>query len=252
MTKDEQDRQSTTHFGFREVPEDHKASLVRDVFDSVAGRYDLMNDLMSMGVHRLWKDQFVNMLRPRPGMKLLDVGGGTGDIAFRFLERGGGHVTVCDINAEMLAVGRDRGIDRGHLDGIDWVTGDAETLPIPDSSMDAYTIAFCIRNVTHIPEALKEARRVLKPGGRFMCLEFSRVFLPVLDRLYDAYSFNVLPLVGQMVTGNAEAYRYLVESIRRFPAQEDFADMISEAGLSQVTWKSLSGGIAAIHSGWRV
>ncbi len=242
---------ATTHFGYREVAEDDKESLVRDVFDSVASRYDLMNDLMSVGIHRLWKAALMDWLGPRPDMSLLDVGGGTGDIARRFRRRGGGHVWVCDINTEMLATGRDRAIDRGHLEGITWVCGDAERLPIADASVDAYTIAFCIRNVTRIDHALAEARRVLKPGGRFLCLEFSQVVVPVLDRLYDAYSFHVLPALGQMVTGNREAYQYLAESIRRFPAQDAFAAMIAAAGLDQVRVRNLSAGIAAIHSAWR-
>lgn len=241
----------TTHFGFRTVGVSEKSSLVRDVFDSVASRYDLMNDLMSGGVHRLWKTAMIDWLNPRPGMTLLDVGGGTGDIALRFLDRGGGPVTVCDINAPMLAQGRDRGIDRGFVREIAWVCGDAERLPIADGSFDAYTTAFCLRNVTHVDRALKEARRVLKPGGRFLCLEFSRVALPVLDRLYDTYSFTVLPLLGRLVAGNAEAYRYLAESIRRFPSQERFAGMIRDAGFDLVKYRNLSGGIVAMHSAWR-
>lgn len=246
------DERPTTHFGFRTVAEDEKASLVRDVFESVAGRYDLMNDLMSLGIHRLWKSSFVDWLKPRPGMRLLDVGGGTGDIAFRFLEQGGGQVDVVDVNPAMLAVGRTRSIDRGHLSGISWTCGDAERLPIADASVDAYTIAFCIRNVTRIEAALAEARRVLKPGGRFMCLEFSHVVLPVLDKLYDAYSFAVLPALGRMVAGNADAYRYLAESIRKFPDQEAFATLIGAAGLERVQHRNLSGGIAAMHSAWRL
>jgi demethylmenaquinone methyltransferase/2-methoxy-6-polyprenyl-1,4-benzoquinol methylase len=241
-----------THFGFKNVREDEKAGLVRSVFDSVAPRYDLMNDLMSLGVHRLWKAAFIERLKPRPSMRLLDVGGGTGDIAFRFLDAGGRTVTVCDINKEMLAVGRDRAIDRGHLKGLTWACGDAERLPFPDASFDAFTIAFCIRNVTRIPAALEEARRVLKPGGRFLCLEFSKVVLPVLDKLYDTYSFQVLPALGQAVAGDREAYQYLVESIRRFPDQEEFSWMIEEAGLERVGHENLTGGIAAIHSGWRL
>ncbi|WP_316975875.1 class I SAM-dependent methyltransferase [Shumkonia mesophila] len=245
--------EATTHFGFRAVPVAEKASLVRGVFESVAPRYDLMNDLMSWGVHRLWKSAFVDKLNPQPGMRLLDVGGGTGDIAFAFLKRGGGDVTVCDINAEMLGVGRRRAVDRGILSGGPaWVCGDAERLPVGSSSVDAYTTAFCIRNVTDIPAALVEARRVLKPGGRFLCLEFSQVVLPVLDRLYDAYSFRVLPLIGQVVAQDRDAYQYLAESIRRFPPQEKFAAMIAEAGLERVRYWNLSGGIAAIHSGWRL
>lgn len=240
-----------THFGFRSVREAEKASLVRGVFDSVAGRYDLMNDLMSLRVHRLWKSAMIDWLAPRPDMHLLDVGGGTGDIARRVLARGGGRVTVVDINHEMLLVGRDASIDQGIVSGIDWVCGDAERLPIADASVDAFTIAFAIRNVTRIPAALAEARRVLKPGGRFLCLEFSRVVVPVLDRLYDTYSFAVLPRLGAIVAGDAEAYRYLAESIRRFPPQDAFARMIADAGLDLVKYRNLSGGIAALHSAWR-
>ncbi len=251
MTTD-QGKPGTTHFGFRPVREDEKASLLRAVFDDVAPRYDLMNDLMSAGVHRLWKDSFVDWLRPRPHMALLDVGGGTGDVAFRFRQRGGGPVIVCDINREMLAVGRDRAIDRGLLDGLSWVCGDAQRLPIPDASVDAYTIAFCLRNVTRIDEALREARRVLRPGGRFMCLEFSRVVLPALAAVYEQYSFKVLPAIGGMVTGNREAYQYLVESIRKFPDQQQLAQRIEAAGLEMVKVRNLSGGIAAIHSAWRL
>ncbi|MBY0431231.1 MAG: class I SAM-dependent methyltransferase [Rhodospirillales bacterium] len=248
----ELDSSSTTHFGFRTVREDEKASLVRAVFDDVAPKYDLMNDLMSLGIHRLWKASLMDWLRPRPGMKLLDVGGGTGDIAFRFRERGGGPVVVCDINREMLVVGRDRSVDRNQLEGVSWVCGDAETLPIQPNSVDAYTIAFCLRNVTHIDEAIKEARRVLRPGGRFMCLEFSHVILPALSVLYDQYSFNVLPTLGGIVAGNRDAYQYLVESIRKFPPQEELAQRIRAAGLEQVKVRNLSGGIAAIHSAWRI
>jgi len=244
-------------FGFRTVPKEAKAGLVRGVFDSVAGRYDLMNDLMSVGVHRLWKAALIDWLNPRPGMRLLDVAGGTGDIALRFLGRMGGSapagaVVVCDINESMVNVGRDRAIDRGILHGIHWLVGDAERLPVASASVDAYTIAFGIRNVTEIDRALAEARRVLKPGGRFLCLEFSRVILPGLDRLYDAYSFSILPWLGQAVTGDADSYRYLAESIRRFPDQAAFAARIEAAGLGQVRYRNLSGGIAALHSAWRI
>jgi len=242
---------STTHFGFRTVDTDDKTDLVKGVFDSVARRYDLMNDLMSGGIHRLWKKVMIDRLNPRPQMRVLDVGGGTGDIAFRILDRAAASVAVVDINEEMLAVGRDRALELGRLADIDWICGNAEKLPFADASMDAYTIAFCIRNVTHIPEALNEARRVLKPGGRFLCLEFSRVAIPALDRLYDAYSFRVLPALGQAVTGDGDAYRYLAESIRRFPSQEAFARMIGEAGLDLRKYRNLSGGIAALHSAWR-
>jgi demethylmenaquinone methyltransferase / 2-methoxy-6-polyprenyl-1,4-benzoquinol methylase len=243
---------ATTHFGFRRVREADKASLVRGVFDKVAPNYDLMNDLMSLGIHRLWKSAMMDWLAPRPGMTLLDVGGGTGDIAFRFLERGGGPVTVVDVNEEMLAHGRARALDRGIVDGITWITGDAEDLPIADAATDTYTTAFCLRNVTRIERALDEARRVLKPGGRFLCLEFSRVALPVLDKLYDAWSFNVLPALGQRVANDREAYQYLAESIRQFPAQDAFARMIAAAGLGQIKVRNFSGGIAALHSAWRI
>lgn len=246
------DSAQTTHFGFATVNADDKAAMVRGVFDNVASRYDLMNDLMSLGVHRLWKSTFINTLGPRPEMTLIDVGGGTGDIAFKFLKAGGGHVCVCDINNEMLDVGRDRAIDQGILKGIEWTWGDAENLPVPDSSFDAYTTAFCIRNVTHIERALKEARRVLKPGGRFLCLEFSQVVLPLLENMYDAYSFKLLPWLGKVVADDEDSYRYLAESIRQFPDQESFAEMIKDAGLEQVRYENLSGGIAAIHSAWRI
>ena len=242
---------STTDFGYRRVGVGEKSGLVRDVFDSVAPQYDLMNDLMSGGIHRMWKAAMLDWLNPAATTELLDVGGGTGDIAFRFLDRGGASVTVVDVNQEMLAVGRDRATDAGRLDGIHWLCGDAEHLPIADASVDAYTTAFCIRNVTRIGEALREARRVLKPGGRFLCLEFSHVALPVLDRVYDTYSFRILPALGQLVTGNADAYQYLVESIRRFPSQDSYARMITAAGFDLVRYRNLSGGIASLHSAWR-
>lgn len=241
-------------FGYRRVDAEEKPHLVRQVFDSVAGRYDLMNDLMSGGVHRLWKAELIDRLGPRPGQLLLDVAGGTGDIAERFLDRAGptGRVVVCDFTESMLRRGRDRAIDCGLVGGIDWVCGDAERLPVVDASIDAYTIAFGLRNVTHIGAALAEARRVLKPGGRFFCLEFSRVDAPLLRPLYDLYSFTVLPGLGQLVAGDRDAYQYLVESIRRFPAQRELARMMEDAGLEQVRFRNLTGGIAALHSGWRL
>lgn len=245
----------TTHFGYRTVPEDEKAHLVRGVFDSVASKYDLMNDLMSAGIHRLWKAAMIDWLAPRAGQSIIDVGGGTGDIANRIIARVGadaGPVTVCDINHEMITVGRDRALDAGRLTGIHWTCGDAEKLPFPDMTFDAYTIAFCLRNVTRIDAALAEARRVLKPGGRFLCLEFSRVLVPALDKIYDAYSFSVLPALGSLVTGDADAYRYLAESIRKFPSQNDLLDRMKTAGLQQGKVRNLSGGIAALHSGWRL
>jgi demethylmenaquinone methyltransferase/2-methoxy-6-polyprenyl-1,4-benzoquinol methylase len=253
--------EKTASFGFREVPEGDKEGLVKEVFSSVAARYDLMNDLMSAGVHRIWKDAMVEWLNPRPGWAVLDVAGGTGDIAFRMVEMarqrmkqsGGGEaqITVCDINADMLGEGRRRAEEKGEA-GIEWVCGNAESLPFPDCSFDAYTIAFGIRNVTHIDRALAEARRVLKPGGRFLCLEFSKVEVPGLDALYDAYSFKLLPKIGGLVAKDEESYRYLAESIRRFPPQAKFAQMIADAGLEQVKVRNLSGGIAAMHSAWRL
>lgn len=250
--EDTDETTETTHFGFRDVDRAEKAGLVRDVFDSVASRYDLMNDLMSGGVHRLWKATLIDCLKPRPGMTLLDVAGGTGDIAMRYLAAGGQDVTVCDINASMVAVGRDRALDRGVTAGIRWAVGDAEALPLPDASVDAYTIAFGLRNVTDIDRALREARRVLRPGGQFLCLEFSKVVLPLLSDLYDRYSFAVLPQLGARVAGDAEAYQYLAESIRKFPNQHVLHQRIVEAGLDRVSVQNLSGGIAAIHTAWRI
>jgi len=243
---------STTHFGYRDVNIADKENLVRDVFNRVARKYDLMNDLMSMGVHRLWKSTLIDLLQPKPDMSLIDVGGGTGDIAFGFLDHGGGPVSVVDINDEMLNAGRDRAIDQGRLDGLHWINGDAERLPVPDASFDIYTTAFCIRNVTRIEQALIEARRVLKPGGRFFCLEFSHVTHKALAKLYDAYSFNVLPCLGSAIANDKDAYVYLAESIRKFPDQQTFAQMINDAGLELVRVRNLSGGIAAIHSAWRI
>jgi demethylmenaquinone methyltransferase/2-methoxy-6-polyprenyl-1,4-benzoquinol methylase len=217
-----------------------------------------MNDLMSAGVHRLWKAALIDWVAPRPGLRLLDVAGGTGDIAFRVLDRlvrrqsVPPRIIVCDVNPQMLEIGRDRAIDANRLDVIDWLCADAEALPLPDRSVEAYTIAFGIRNVTRIDRALAEARRVLVPGGRFLCLEFATVSAPALRRAYDLYSFNVLPWLGQRVAGDQAAYRYLVESIRRFPDQATFARMIEDAGLERVRYRDLSGGIAAIHSAWRL
>ncbi|ANK83555.1 MAG: bifunctional demethylmenaquinone methyltransferase/2-methoxy-6-polyprenyl-1,4-benzoquinol methylase [Rhizobiales bacterium NRL2] len=250
MTDSDEEKAS---FGFSEVPAAEKSARVGEVFRSVAGRYDLMNDLMSGGVHRLWKERFVASLRPRPGERVLDLAGGTGDIARRILERTGGaaKVTLCDINEAMVAAGRDRLIDRGVVRGIDWVVGDAEALPFPDHRFDAVTIAFGIRNVTRIPKALTEMRRVLKPGGRFYCLEFSSV-RAALRPAYDVYSFQVLPRLGRLVAGDEAAYRYLAESIRRFPDQRAFAAMIEEAGFRRVAHEDLTGGVAAIHHGWRI
>ena len=243
----------TTHFGFRDVPVEDKAPLVRGVFERVAGNYDLMNDLMSGGVHRLWKAELIATVAPRAGEVLLDVAGGTGDIATRFLAAAGeARAVICDINGAMLEFGRDRAIDSGHLTGLNWIAGDAENLPVASSSVDVYTIAFGLRNVTRIDAALAEARRVLRPGGRFFCLEFSRVVVPGLAQLYDLYSFNVLPLLGQLVASDREAYQYLAESIRRFPPQDELVQRMEAAGLGRPRYRNLSGGIAAIHSAWRI
>jgi demethylmenaquinone methyltransferase / 2-methoxy-6-polyprenyl-1,4-benzoquinol methylase len=256
-----------TDFGFRRVPLEHKQALVDVVFHSVASRYDLMNDLMSGGLHRAWKDALVTAVnppraRPAPAQEakasarpfaLLDLAGGTGDIAFRVLEAGGGtRATVVDINTDMLAVGRARAAGRGLDDAITFVEGNAEALPLPDRSYDAVTIAFGIRNVPRIAAALSEAYRVLRIGGRFLCLEFSAVDVPGLAALYDFYSFNVIPALGRAVTDDAEAYRYLVESIRRFPRPDAFAEMMRAAGFARVSFQRMSGGIVALHSGWRL
>ncbi|MEZ5932744.1 MAG: bifunctional demethylmenaquinone methyltransferase/2-methoxy-6-polyprenyl-1,4-benzoquinol methylase UbiE [Alphaproteobacteria bacterium] len=265
--RDEAGRQRAGHsaaarlassFGYRDVRPEDKAPLVGDLFARVAERYDLMNDLMSGGIHRLWKAAMVDLLAPRPGIRMVDVAGGTGDIAFRVQDRLKGRdgppsaITVSDINPAMLAVGRDRAIDQNRLSGIDWIAADAERLPLESASMDAYTIAFGIRNVTHIERALAEACRVLKPGGRFLCLEFSALTWQQLQPLYDAYSFKVVPWLGEQVADDRDAYQYLVESIRRFPDQDSFAAMIEAAGLSRVRYRNMTGGVAALHSAWRI
>lgn len=242
-----------THFGFTTVKESEKAGKVRDVFDKVADGYDLMNDVMSIGVHRLWKNSLIDSLKPRGDMHLLDVAGGTGDIAFRFLDEcQGGKVTVCDINAEMLRVGKDRATKRGYSDRAEFICGDAQTLPVPDKSVDAYTIAFGIRNVTRVQDALDDAYRVLKPGGRLLVLEFSPEVAPGMQKFYDAYSFNFIPKMGELVANDRESYQYLVESIRKFPRPSDFAAMIEKAGFSKVGWRTMSAGVVALHSGWRI
>jgi demethylmenaquinone methyltransferase/2-methoxy-6-polyprenyl-1,4-benzoquinol methylase len=247
----------TVSFGFKSVPEDARQMLVNEVFSSVAGRYDLMNDLMSGGLHRLWKDELIGMLAPPRSDRafhLLDVAGGTGDVTLKALRAGGpgGAVTLLDINPEMVEVGRRRIAEAGLSERVSFVIGNAEALPFPDKTFDAYTIAFGIRNVTHIDKALAEAWRVLKTGGRFLVLEFSACEVPLLDRLYDLHSFEVIPRLGQLAAGDAESYRYLVESIRKFPKQEPFAAMVRAAGFARVSWRNLTGGIAAIHSGWRL
>lgn len=259
---DSQNNADETSFGFRTVRASEKAGLVRGVFDSVADRYDLMNDLMSGGVHRIWKSVLQDRLSPQPGQTLLDVAGGTGDIAAGFLNRANGrpsanekppaHAIVCDINFEMLQAGEARE-DHAALAGqISRVCGDAEKLPIKSASVDAYTIAFGIRNVTDIDAALREARRALKPGGRFVCLEFSHPITEGLQKVYDAYSFNAIPRLGELVTDDRDSYQYLVESIRQFPSQEAFAARIRAAGFSRVKYENLTGGVAALHMAWRI
>jgi demethylmenaquinone methyltransferase / 2-methoxy-6-polyprenyl-1,4-benzoquinol methylase len=249
--------QNSASFGFRAVPEAERQGLVNKVFASVADRYDLMNDLMSGGLHRLWKRELITLLNAPRGatpFKLLDVAGGTGDIAMRYAKDSGPNATaiICDISPEMLDVGRRRIKEAGLDQRIQCVEGNAEELPFESGSFDAYTIAFGIRNVTHIDKALAEAYRVLKPGGRWLCLEFSECQVPMLDRLYDFHSFEIIPRLGQVAAGDADSYRYLVESIRRFPKQEPFADLIRKAGFSRVTYRNLTGGIAAIHGGWKI
>jgi demethylmenaquinone methyltransferase/2-methoxy-6-polyprenyl-1,4-benzoquinol methylase len=271
-------------FGNKEVTAEEKTRLVRGVFDSVADKYDLMNDLMSGGVHRLWKDRLIRMIRPRPGLHYLDVAGGTGDIAFRIRRavekkpspslslkgeeqdkagasplslqgegRGEGtHITICDLDRAMLQVGRDRAIDRGWIGGFEWVTGNAEALPLPDASVDVYTIAFGLRNVTRIDTALAEACRVLKPGGRFYCMEFSRVEEPFLARIYDGYSRIVIPRIGGLVAKDRDSYEYLVESIRKMPPQRELAARMKKAGFDNVRYENLTFGVVAIHQGWRL
>ena len=247
----------TTHFGYRDVPVDDKQTMVNDVFHSVAQRYDLMNDLMSMGLHRVWKDIMIQTLNPPRAdtpFALLDVAGGTGDISFRAAKAAGYgfHATVCDINTGMLEVGRERAVKLHLEDRVDFVEGNAEALDFADKSFDAYTIAFGIRNVPRIDRALSEAYRVLRPGSRFLCLEFSTVDVPLLDKIYDTFSFRLIPPMGKAVTGDAESYQYLVESIRQFPNPAVFSDMIRDAGFARVSHQVLSGGIVALHSGWRL
>jgi demethylmenaquinone methyltransferase / 2-methoxy-6-polyprenyl-1,4-benzoquinol methylase len=248
-----EDGEKTTHFGFREVPEDDKAGLVHGVFSRVAFRYDLMNDLMSGGVHRIWKDAMMDWLAPRSGQRLLDVAGGTGDIAFRFLRRApAAEATVLDLTSSMLVEGQKRAESERLADRLSWVVGDAMALPFPDAAFDVYTISFGIRNVTRIGDALSEAFRVLRPGGRLMVLEFSQLPNPAMQWVYDRYSFNVIPAMGQAVARDRESYQYLVESIRCFPDQETFAGMIRAAGFEQVKYRNLTMGVAALHSGWKL
>jgi len=250
MTEDEK----TTHFGYQTVGEDQKSGLVQGVFTRVASKYDVMNDLMSMGVHRVWKDAMMDWLAPRRGQRLLDVAGGTGDVSFRFLKRAGegAHATVLDLTESMLIEGQKRAEAENMAHALDWLVGDAMALPFADNSFDVYTISFGIRNVTRIEDALSEAYRVLRPGGRLMVLEFSHLPVDGLQKLYDLYSFNVIPVMGQIVANDRDSYQYLVESIRRFPDQDRFAEMIRAAGFEQVKYRNLSMGIAALHSGWKI
>ncbi|KAG8597007.1 hypothetical protein GDO81_002141 [Engystomops pustulosus] len=277
-----------THFGFQTVSEEEKGERVYHVFESVAKNYDVMNDSMSLGIHRLWKDWLIRHMKPTPGTQLLDVAGGTGDVSFRFInyiraqreklyrdkldsqetlswsdisksysnkDQGslmGSHAVICDINKEMLKVGKEKSLQLGYSEGLSWVAGDAEELPFADEKFDVYTIAFGIRNVTHIDKALEEAHRVLKPGGRFLCLEFSQVTNPLLARLYDLYSFQVIPVLGQVIAGDWKSYQYLVESIRRFPPQEEFKEMIEDAGFFKVTYHNLTSGVVSVHSGFKL
>lgn len=238
-------------FGFEQVDPREKTRRVIGVFDSVADRYDLMNDLMSVGIHRLWKNRFVRLMRPAAHKRLLDVAGGTGDIAFRYREKAGEEtaITVSDLNGEMLKVGRKRALDRGYVRGFDWVEANAEDLPFEDSSFDLYSISFGLRNVTHIDDALAEAFRVLRPGGQFFCLEFSQVSDPLLRKLYDQYSFSILPAMGEIVAKDRASYQYLAESIRQFPSRNQLKRRLESAGFEQIQVIPLSGGIAAIHIG---
>ena len=242
-----------THFGARNVREDEKAGLVHDVFTNVASKYDVMNDVMSVGIHRLWKEAMMDWLAPRSGQHLLDVAGGTGDISFRFLKRAeNAQAVVLDMTESMLIEGSKRAEAAALSSQLDWVTGDAMALPFEDNSFDVYTISFGIRNVTRIPDALNEAYRVLRPGGRLMVLEFSQLPVDGMQKLYDLYSFNVIPRMGQLIADDRDSYQYLVESIRNFPDQDTFASMIASAGFEQVKYRNLSMGIAALHSGWKL
>ncbi len=247
------DTSKTTHFGRETIPEGEKAGRVQGVFNSVASKYDIMNDVMSVGIHRVWKDAMMDWLAPRPGQKLLDVAGGTGDISFRFLKRAGhGHATVLDLTTPMLVEGRKRAEAAQMAESLDWVTGDAMNLPFEANTFDVYTISFGIRNVTRPQEALNEAYRVLKPGGRLMVLEFSQIPTPALQWAYDRYSFNMIPAMGQMIANDRDSYQYLVESIRKFPDQDTFLGMVRAAGFEQAKYRNLTLGIAALHSGWKI
>jgi len=245
--------EQTTHFGFETVPEAEKAIKVQSVFTSVAEKYDVMNDVMSLGIHRIWKEAMMDWLAPRPGQKLLDVAGGTGDISFKFLSRASyGRATVLDITENMLIAGRKRAEADKMQNSMDWVVGDAMALPFADNSFDVYTTSFGIRNVTRPQEALNEAFRVLRPGGRLMVLEFNQIPIPLVQKVYDIYSFNVIPWMGKLITNDRESYQYLVESIRKFPDQETFLSMVQEAGFENTNYRNLSLGIATLHSGWKI
>ena len=247
------DAPKTTHFGFQTVNETEKAGMVHGVFTKVASKYDIMNDVMSMGIHRIWKDAMMDWLAPRPGTRLLDVAGGTGDVSFRYLGRApGSQAVVLDMTESMLIEGRRRAEAESMAERLDWVVGDAMALPFPSNTFDVYTISFGIRNVTRVQDALNEAYRVLRPGGRLMVLEFSQIPNEMMQKAYDLYSFNLIPMMGQVIANDRDSYQYLVESIRKFPDQETFAGMIRKAGFGQVKYRNLSLGIAALHSGWKI
>ena len=249
----DQNQEKTTHFGFETVPENEKAGRVQGVFSSVASKYDIMNDVMSVGIHRIWKQAMMDWLAPRAGQKLLDVAGGTGDISFKFLDRAGsGHATVLDLTENMLVEGRKRAEAAKMADSLDWVVGDAMALPFDDNTFDVYTISFGIRNVTVPQNALNEAYRVLRPGGRLMVLEFSQLPNPLMQKAYDLYSFNVIPNMGKVIANDRDSYQYLVESIRNFPDQETFLDMVKTAGFENASYRNMTMGIACLHSGWKI
>lgn len=247
------DPEKTTHFGAQTVLESEKAGKVKSLFGDVASKYDIMNDVMSVGIHRIWKEAMMDWLAPRAGQKLLDVAGGTGDVSFKFLKRAGnGHATVLDLTENMLIEGRQRAEADSLADSLDWVVGDAMALPFADNTFDVYTISFGIRNVTRPQEALNEAYRVLRPGGRLMVLEFSQLPNPMMQKAYDLYSFNVIPRMGQLIANDRDSYQYLVESIRNFPDQETLLGMVQDAGFEQAKYRNMTMGIAALHSGWKL
>ncbi len=252
MNNPSQNNGDTADFGFRSVPKGEKSAMVREVFDSVAGKYDIMNDLMSLGIHRLWKREFLTLLNPRPHHKLLDLAAGTGDISFGWLKRGGGPVVMSDINESMLNVGRDRATANGFLGDIEFLVADAEKLPLPEQTFDRISMAFGLRNCTNKDKVIAEAFRLLRPGGRFLVLEFSKLQIAGLEKLYDAWSFQAMPKIGGIVAKDSESYKYLAESIRMFPPQEELKRMFETAGFERASYRNLSGGIAAIHAGWKL